>query len=319
MSTQEQDGQAKKELDAFEAKLLAELDSDDGSDADNELPPDDSDGDGDGDGEGSADKGQQADAQGDKPAASGKATESEGQGAQGDKPGAAAEDQQDDDKAGSRSALRAARRAERLARQRAEQLERELAELRAKNGATDKDDAGDDTDDDVLLQDLEQDMPTVAAKFKRLKTQLEEAQARLKDVPKAQAEDEPAFVPESLPKELQAVVDEIDDLSDWQHDPRLQTQWELAKRVDGLLTAHPKWKDKPVAERLTEVVRRVKDELGSASSAPAPTQAPARRKPVVIDDDDAPETLSGVRGGTSPRNTEPDYSRMSDDQIMASL
>lgn len=314
-TTQEQDGQAKKELDAFEAKLLADLDSDDGSDAD-ELPPDDEAGDG---AEGNTDEDQQADAQGEiKPAASGKAAESEGEGRQGDKP--AAEDQQDDDKAGSRSALRAARRAERLARQRAEQLERELAELRSKSGTTDKADAEDDTDDDVLLQDLEQDMPAVAAKFKRLKTQLEEAQAKLKEAPKANAEDEPAFVPESLPKELQAVVDEIDDLSDWQHDPRLQTQWELAKRVDGLLTAHPKWKDKPVAERLTEVVRRVKDELDSASSAPAPTKAPARRKPAVIDDDDdAPETLSGVRGGTSPRNTEPDFSRMTDDQILASL
>lgn len=204
-----------------------------------------------------------------------------------------------------RAALRAARRSERQAREEAETLRRELAELRAKAPAPPV---------DPVMARLERELPEAAQMFKDLTKKVEAITAPAA----APATAEPTFVPDALPAELQAAVDKIDQLSDWQHDPD-QTAWTLAKAADGMLSKHPAWRDKPHDERLAEVARRVASELGTpAAPAPSPATVAAR----VIDKTAtlSIETLSDLRSGAAPTSTsEPDFGAMTPEEITAAL
>jgi hypothetical protein len=203
-----------------------------------------------------------------------------------------------------RAALRASRAAERRARQEAETLRRELAELRAKAPAP-------PADPDMAR--LEAELPEAARLLKKIAEKVETTAA-----PAAATPAEPEFEPDVLPPELQVVVDKNDQLSDWQHDPD-QTAWSLAKSTDGMLSKHPAWKDKPMDERLAEVARRVRVELGTPST-PAPS--PAAAAAAIIDRTGTRpiETLSDLNGGAAPSSTtEPDFSKLSVEDITAAL
>lgn len=222
-----------------------------------------------------------------------------------------------------RAALRAARRAEQRAREQARDLDErnkrlaeELAQLRKQSS-----DGADLTDEQVAqVEALGDDVPAAAQlvqAFRRANARIAELEARAgANVPAPV----PEFVPPVLPPEVQEVVDDVPALSAWQHDHD-QTRFQAAVRVDALLQTLPGWKDKPFAQRAAEIVRRVEADLAPAqASAPAPT--PERRDPAKVIDSvptAQPSTIADLRGGLPPNAATPDYSRMTDEEIMASL
>lgn len=214
-----------------------------------------------------------------------------------------------EDKGDPRAALRASRRAERAYRERLAEVEAENARLREQAGVKAP---GEEVDPDV--QGLIDDVPTAAPVIKKLVDRVKQLEQTAAPTAPAPA---PAFVPETLPPELQVAVEQVPQLEDWQHDPD-QTAWRLAKRTDGVLSELPAWKDKSPAERFAEVVRRVSAELGTPKPNAPP---PASPKPPVIDHTGDPESLSDLRGGVVPtHNDGPDFSQMkSDDEILSAL
>jgi hypothetical protein len=235
----------------------------------------------------------------------------------------AAADQQGD----VRGALRASRRAERQARDEAARLKAELEEARKQIPAP-----KDDGVTDAELAELEADMPLVAKALKEtraLKASLPKAAAP------APAPAEPEFIPPTQPTHVQDAIDDIPDLLSMQSDPD-QSAFNLAVQTDALLRTHPKWADKPLAERLAECARRVKAELGPAAapaaSAPAPQPPAAAPAPASTRRDPAaavakaekvpPSTLSDIAGGAAPTTDIPglkQFMNMSDEDIKEQL
>lgn len=233
-----------------------------------------------------------------------------------------------------RAALRAARRSEQRARQEADALRAEVEALRKQKTDTKTPETTADLEEmtDEEIAEAEIDYP-IAAKAARLAkaAQAELAQlkaeraAALAATPKTEAE--PEFVPDTLPADLQAVVDDNADLLDWQYD-RDQTRFQMAKATDALLVNHPKWKNAGIADRLAEVVRRVNAEtLASGTEPTAPKKDETTPKVNVKDVLDKaprvkPNTLSDIGGGgdtPKPASNLGRFGQMSDADIEADL
>ena len=220
--------------------------------------------------------------------------------------------------------LRAARRSERRALETAARLEREIEELKARVPAA----QADDTDPEVMAS-LEVDYPAVAKALKATTAQIAAVQAELaearKTAPRQEAEDD--FTPPPLPANVQDVVDDIPDLLTWQTTKEGQAKWLLACKADDLLRVHPKWKDKPMAERLAEATRRVKAELDepAATPSPKPNTKPRTDPAAAVKEAkrDAPVTLSDLRGGVATEHTQrlsrADMESMDDDALLSAL
>lgn len=207
-----------------------------------------------------------------------------------------------------RQALRASRHAEKRARDEAARLAAEVEALRAK---VPQEESG-----ETERAAIEADLPEVATVFRRM----EERLARVEGAVQAPAkQDEPEFVAETLPPEVQALVDDIPALLGMQNDPN-QERWLAAKRMDAFLVTHPKWKDAPETDRLQEVARRIAEDFAPAKKPQAADpKAKAQERIARATGAAEPETLSGLRGGQQPGQSSPDYSRMSDDEVIASL
>ncbi len=224
-----------------------------------------------------------------------------------------------------RAALRAARRSERTLRAELERTRKELEE--AKKTATPTEAATKKPDDDVM-RDVEAYAAPAAEYIRELEGKVQELSTKVKQAPAATTA-EPEFVPEYIPDAaLQEVVDQIDELSDWQNSAKHARLWQAAKTMDTLLADAPAWQGKTDKERLEEVVRRVKQEYGVAA-APAPkataTSEDAARVIAAVQPAAAPVTIGDLRGGSTPNHsTTPDYRQMvrdgmTDEEIMASL
>lgn len=202
-----------------------------------------------------------------------------------------------------RPALRAARHAERRALAAARDLQKQLDDALA--GKTTPKTA--EVDVESAISRTEIDFPDLA---KVMRAQQAEIQ-QLRSTAPAQT---PAkeFVPEVLPDAWQDLVDGNPALLTWQTSQEHQDKWTAAKRADAYLQSLPAWQNKPVEERLKEAVRRVHTELG----APAPN---AMQSAIDNAKPRSPETLSDLRGGIPPHANAPDFSRMSDEEINASL
>lgn len=219
------------------------------------------------------------------------------------------------------AALRAARRAERRALQEAERLRQENERLKQQVPAQATPQPDDQlTDDDVAA--IETDFPAISKLAKTVKKLTASAPAAAPAAAAPASEPEPEFVPRQLPPELQDVVDTIPDLLGWQNDPD-QTAFELAVAADRLLVTHPKWKDKPLAERMAEVTRRVNAELAEVSPG---TTSSGGTDPVEEAINNAPSRTprspSEIGGGGGRQDTTNDLSRfqrMSDDDMYAEL
>lgn len=218
-----------------------------------------------------------------------------------------------------RAALRASRHGERAERRRADQLEAQMRELQQQ--APPK---TDETDVAAVMGVLEADHPEVAAVVKPLVEKVNNLQAKLATT-QTNEPAKPAFSPEVLPDELQDVIDSSDGLEQletWRVSADMQEHWQAAKAADRLLLNLPRWKQATEAERLAEVIRRVNADM-AAPQVPATKHIdPKEQARARIEQ--APkagiETLSDLRGGeTSSTTTTPDYSRMTDEQIIGSL
>lgn len=169
-----------------------------------------------------------------------------------------------------KQALRASRRAEQRAREEVQRLREENERLSAT--APQKPAAESDELTDADLDEIAADYPAMAKVAKAVRRMAPAAAAQEKPQPTTNSTE---FVPPVLPADLQEVVDDIPDLLAWQNDPD-QTRFEMAKAADVLLLRHPKWKDKPDAERLAEVARRVNKELAEAAETAAQRIDPAK-------------------------------------------
>ena len=227
-----------------------------------------------------------------------------------------AEDQDAGHKGNVNHALRAARRAERRATEETARLAQELEQLRAKVPQASAD-AGDDD-----LADIAQDFPAAAEIIKRERAARLAAEQRAAELTKAQAAQpaDPDFEPQAFDEETQAAIDSVPDLMAWQYDPAKQQEFALAKSVDAMLQQHPKWAGKPLAERFSEVVRRVRAEVGEPQAA-APSARQAAAAAINAAPRRTPETLSDLGGGATTKTTSnlSRYAQMSDDDILADL
>lgn len=206
-----------------------------------------------------------------------------------------------------RAALRASRHAERRARQELERTQQELEDLRAGKAPVDT-----NISDDDLIQ-MQQDFPLQAKLVLRTR-QLEEEVASLR---KPSAPAEPEFTPPSYDNPaIQEAIDQVPQLVAWQYDPNAQDKFQKAIATDSLLLTLPEWKDKSLEERLVEVTRRVQVEL---SPAPKPAQRLDPDAVIANAPVQKPQQISDFRGGALPNATTPDYSRMTDEEIMRSL
>ncbi len=206
-----------------------------------------------------------------------------------------------------RAALRAARRAEQRARDEADRAKAELAELRSR--VPQEPAPGDMSDAEIA--EAERDFPLLAKTARYVKDHMAAPKPTTQP---AQADE---FTPPSLPPLVQEAVDSTPALLAWQHDPD-QGRFALAVKTDALLQEHPHWRDKPMADRFQEVVRRVNAELPTAVQ-------PARQDPREVLANvprQTPETLTHIGGGGGRAPEAPAlerYMKMSDDDIVADL
>ena len=128
---------------------------------------------------------------------------------------------------------------------------------------------------------------------------------------------------------MQAVIDGVPDLLEWQYDPNAQDKFARAVEYDSALALDPDWKNKPVAERFAEAAKRTREAFGQGQPAPTgdPTPKPAAPAATRIDpavalanaQETGPKGISDFRGGPPSPDPTLNYSRMTDEQIMASL
>lgn len=210
-----------------------------------------------------------------------------------------------------RAALRAARRAEHRAREEAERLRRENEALKAKVPTEPDPDAISDEE----IRQAERVDPLLG-KVARLASRAVAAPAAEAPQPQ-QAE----FVPPYLPPAVQEAVDDVPQLLQWQTNPD-QTAFRAAIEADRYLQTLPAWKDKSMAERFAEVVRRVAQDHGTA----LPNTPPRSDPRAVIDGvpRQMPNTLSDIGGGAGKQTERSQLEKwqqpgVSDDQILAEL
>lgn len=239
-------------------------------------------------------------------------------------PAAPAPAQDDRSQGDVRAALRASRRAERHAREQAERLQRENEELRARTAAAPAPaPAQDPRIEDFTpeqLEEMKQDFPGQYALLLKVKELEARVPAAAAPAPASNAQQD-EFLPVALPEDVQEAVDKVPDLLAWQLDPD-QKRWTAAIQADAMLLQSPKWADKPMEVRYAEVARLVNDQFGTPSQQQQQGAADLEAARRVIEQQarTTPMSISDIRGGTSPHHaTTPDYSRMSDEQILASL
>lgn len=200
-----------------------------------------------------------------------------------------------------RAALRASRHAERLAKAEIERLRQENEALR-KGEIKPKEEISDEE-----LEELERDFPAQAMALKKARA----AEARIAALEEKLAKSGQAeFQPITFSDEVQDAIDQVPVLLELQHDPNGQDKFQRAIEIDKELSAQPEWQNRPLQDRFAEVAKRVS----------APTQQ--RRDPAQVIADaptNQPERISQMHGGASPNKLTPDYSKMSNEDILNSL
>lgn len=218
-----------------------------------------------------------------------------------------------------RGALRASRQAERRLREEIKRRDEELEALRAGKAPVDTNVNAEE------LERLEADFPAVAKVVRQ-------SQALQRELQELKATRQPdggtdGFVPVEYEPHVQEVIDEVPDLLNWQHDPKAQDKFQRAVSYDAALFADPDWKDKTPVERFAEAARRTRVAFGlqpasgqPSPSGPAPAQPQAPAAPDVTKlPVEGPKGISDFRGGAPATAPTLDYSRMSDEAVMASL
>lgn len=208
-----------------------------------------------------------------------------------------------------RAATFSARQDAKAARDRAAAAEAEAARLRA---------AAPQTPDPVTkaIASAKEVLPEHAAAFESIQGQITQLQAAAAPPPPA-----PVWEPVRLTPELQAAVDANDELAFYHGSKDHQGVFDAIAAADGLLYVSPAWKARPLNERLTEAMRFAKEQLSAPVPPPPPDASTAALQAATAASAQAPalSTLSDLRGGVPPNNAEPDYSRMTEEQILGHL
>jgi len=181
--------------------------------------------------------------------------------------------------------------------------------------------------DAEALKDLAGFDPEAVAYMQELERRNQELAAQAAKAPAAPAP--AAFVPVTLPMEVQLVVDTVPELLAMQVNPD-QTAFKVAQKQEAALRVLPEWEGKTDAERYAEAARLANAMVkGSTTAAPPPPNSGAQ--PTQAERDAAlaaaqraaagnPVAIGDLRGGASPTSQIPDYTKMkSDADIMADL
>jgi len=214
-----------------------------------------------------------------------------------------------------RAALRASRRSEAKARDELTRLREENEQLRK----TAPPPASHVSDEE--LAELEANYPAMG-KVVRTQRELVESIRRQAPAPAPAAEfDAPRYDPA-----VQEQIDLVPDLLAWQYDPAQQDKFHRAIQYDLALAADPDWQARSVTDRFEEAARRTRAAFGVGTPSPAltPSAAPAAPRPdpaavIAAAPTEGPKGISDFRGGGPASAPAYDYSRMSDEQIIASL
>jgi hypothetical protein len=214
-----------------------------------------------------------------------------------------------------RAALRHSRHRERQLSEQNDRLQRELEEARAAAGTAKGKSVLEM--DDAELAELAQDFPIQAELVREVRELRQQVQT---SGPSAAPGPKDEWQPPIFNPEVQAVLDEIPQLVEWQHDKAKFPLFERAQKYDAALVKDPDWEDKPVAERFAEAARRAAAALPQlAGAAPAASPATSAADRIAATPVQQPAGISDFRGGGPANAPAMDFSRMSDEAIMASL
>ena len=212
-----------------------------------------------------------------------------------------------------KAALRASRRSEARTRAELEKLRQENEQLRKAVPAA-------QSDQDFTPDELESMKADFPAQYKLYVKQQELAKQIAETRPVAQPATATEFQPVEFSSEVQELVDQVPDLLTWQHDEASQDKLKRAIAYDAALEKDPDWMGKPVIERFAEAVARTKRAFGTA---PAPAAPPANRTDpaavIAALKPNGPKSISDFGGGQPASAPTLDYSRMTNEEILASL
>lgn len=213
-----------------------------------------------------------------------------------------------------RAALRAARRAEARTRAELDKLRQENEQLRKAAPAA----QGDQEFTPEELESMKTDFPLqykIAIKQQELAKQIAETRAA---TPQPATSTE--FQPIEFSTNVQELVDQVPDLLTWQHDEASQDKLKRAIAYDAALEKDPDWMGKPVLERFAEAVARTKRAFGAAPAPVVP--ATPRTDPaaaIAALTPNGPKSISDFGGGQPASAPTLNYSRMTDEEVLASL
>lgn len=217
-----------------------------------------------------------------------------------------------------KAALRASRRSEQRTKAELEKARQEIEELRkaVPVAASEQDFTPEE------LASMQVDFPAqykLYVKQQELAKQIAETRAAVPQP--ATTSDE--FQPIEFNPVVQELVDQVPDLLTWQHDPAAQDKLKRAIAYDASLQADPDWADKPLLERFAEAVERTKRAFGVKPVAPNPAVPPAPRTDpaaaIAALKPAGPKSISDFGGGQPASAPTLNYSRMTDEEVLASL
>jgi len=166
------------------------------------------------------------------------------------------------------------------------------------------------------LAEVAQFDPTVGNYIKELERTNQELATTVAKVAPAPAAD---FIAPKFDPATQAVIDAVPALFNMQYNPD-QTAFKLALAEDTALRLLPEWKGKSELEIVTEATRRASERLGLSTTSPAPASATQQAlAAVAAAAAPAAVALGDLSGGANPSNELPDFNKMSDADIYASL
>lgn len=164
------------------------------------------------------------------------------------------------------------------------------------------------------LREVAQFDPAVGTYVQQLEQRNSELAAQAAKTPAPAPTD---FIAPKFDKDTQAAIDQVPALFEMQYNPD-QRAFKVAVAQDTALRLLPEWQGKTEVEILTEAARRAAEMLKLPTSSTTPTQADLAAAAIAA----APApavALGDLGGGANPSNELPDFSKMSDADIMASL
>lgn len=209
--------------------------------------------------------------------------------------------------------LKQEREARRAAAEQAAELQREIEALKQvqQTGIATPTDIPTYDPNDPDIQALESEFPEIAranraarAEIDRLRQEMQARDARIEAMA-SQWEREQQAKQQVVMDEIHAAIDANPTLRYLRSEDGNPQMWEAAVAIDQELQNRPAWANKPVAERFAKVVERLEEDFGPVS---VPSQyvvekpAPVKKAKPVEKEDLPINTLSDIRGGSSPES-----------------